>query len=102
MVFIFLHIDRRGTATGRQILNSTAYRTFTQFRLAALASAHPDRVDAQITKFADPLCRVEDGCDKARIMQEYGISGANTQQENAYRYKQLLDVDGMTFSGRLF
>jgi hypothetical protein len=33
-------------------------------------------------------------------MEEYGITGAHTPQENAYKYKYLLDVDGMTFSGR--
>ncbi|KAJ7238728.1 glycosyl transferase family 90-domain-containing protein [Mycena rebaudengoi] len=90
----------RGTATGGQILNTTAYRNFTRFKLVDIARQHPDLIDAQITKFADALCLAEDGCDRGRIMEEYGITGAHTPQENAYKYKYLLDVDGMTFSGR--
>ncbi|KAJ7239313.1 glycosyl transferase family 90-domain-containing protein, partial [Mycena rebaudengoi] len=90
----------RGTATGGQILNTTAYHNFTRFKLVDIAQQHPDLIDAQITKFANALCLAEDGCDRGRIMKEYGITGANAPQENAYKYKYLLDVDGMTFSGR--
>lgn len=65
-----------------------------------LSQAHADLVDAKITRFADPLCLPEQGCDRAEIIREYNISGALVPQENAYKYKYLLDVDGMTYSGR--
>jgi hypothetical protein len=51
-------------------------------------------------RFADLLCLPEQGCDREGIIREYNISGANAPQENSYKYKYLLDVDGMTFSGR--
>ncbi|KAJ7699767.1 glycosyl transferase family 90-domain-containing protein [Mycena metata] len=76
------------------------YRNFTRFKLVDLSTAHPGLVDAKITHFADLLCLAEDGCDRARIVQEFGIEGAGAPQENAYGYKYLLDVDGMTYSGR--
>ncbi|KAJ7161122.1 glycosyl transferase family 90-domain-containing protein [Mycena filopes] len=89
----------RGTATGGQIIGSN-YHNFTRFKLADLSRAHPDLIDAQITKFADLLCFNEDGCDKGKITSEYGIYGQNAPQEKAYGFKYLVDVDGMTFSGR--
>ncbi|KAJ7038860.1 glycosyl transferase family 90-domain-containing protein [Mycena alexandri] len=89
----------RGTATGGQIVGDN-YHNFTRFKLVDLSNAHPDLVDAKITRFADLLCLGEDGCDREKIVQEYGIGGANAPQENAYGYKYLLDVDGMTYSGR--
>ncbi|KAJ7444043.1 glycosyl transferase family 90-domain-containing protein [Mycena latifolia] len=88
----------RGTATGGQIIGPN-YHNFTRFRLVDLSRAHPDLVDAQITRFADLLCLQEDGCDRAHIVEEYGISGG-APQENIYKYKYALDVDGMTYSGR--
>ncbi|KAJ7114282.1 glycosyl transferase family 90-domain-containing protein [Mycena epipterygia] len=88
----------RGTATGGQIIGSN-YRNFTRFRLVDLAQAHPDLVDAKITKFADLLCLQEDGCDREGIIREYNIGGG-APQENIYQYKYALDVDGMTYSGR--
>ncbi|KAF7333383.1 CAP10 domain-containing protein [Mycena venus] len=89
----------RGTATGGQILGDN-YHNFTRFRLVDLAQAHPDLVDAKIMRFADLLCLPEQGCDREGIIREYNISGANAPQENSYKYKYLLDVDGMTYSGR--
>ncbi|KAJ6527455.1 glycosyl transferase family 90-domain-containing protein [Mycena capillaripes] len=88
----------RGTATGGQIIGSN-YRNFTRFKLVDLAHAHPDLVDAKITRFADLLCLQEDGCDREGIIREYNIGGG-APQENIYRYKYALDVDGMTYSGR--
>ncbi|KAJ7735947.1 glycosyl transferase family 90-domain-containing protein [Mycena metata] len=89
----------RGTATGGQIVGAN-YHNFTRFKLVDLSTAHPDLVDARVTRFADLLCLAEDGCDRAKIVQEYGIDGAGAPQEDAYEYKYLLDVDGMTYSGR--
>ncbi|KAK7032711.1 CAP10 domain-containing protein [Favolaschia claudopus] len=89
----------RGTATGGQIVG-TNYHNFTRFRLIDLARANPSLIDARISRFADPLCfKEEDGCDRASIITEYDIGGF-ASQENAYNYKYLLDVDGMTYSGR--
>ncbi|KAJ7735937.1 glycosyl transferase family 90-domain-containing protein [Mycena metata] len=89
----------RGTATGGQIVGAN-YHNFTRFKLVDLSTAHPDLIDAKITRFAELLCLAADGCDRAKIVQEYGIEGAGAPQENAYGYKYLLDVDGMTYSGR--
>ncbi|KAJ7709192.1 glycosyl transferase family 90-domain-containing protein [Mycena metata] len=89
----------RGTATGGQIVGAN-YHNFTRFKLVDLRTAHPGLVDAKITRFADLLCLAEDGCDRAKIVQEFGTDGEGAPQEDAYEYKYLLDVDGMTYSGR--
>ncbi|KAJ7871107.1 lipopolysaccharide-modifying protein [Mycena leptocephala] len=81
MLCIF--VDWRGTSAGGQILGSN-YHNFTRFRLVDLAQAHTDLVDAKIMRFADPLCLPEQ----------------SAPQEDSYKYKYLLNVDGMTFSGR--
>ncbi|KAJ7634484.1 glycosyl transferase family 90-domain-containing protein [Roridomyces roridus] len=88
----------RGTSTGGQIVGQN-YRQFMRFRLVDVARAHPDLVDAQITRFADLLCFSEDGCDRDAIINEYNMTGG-MPQETSYKYKYLLDVDGMTYSGR--
>lgn len=64
-----------------------------------MAQAHPDLVDAKITRFADLLCLQKYGCDREGIIREYNIGGG-APQENIYQYKYALDVDGMTYSGR--
>jgi hypothetical protein len=96
MLCIF--VDWRGTSAGGQILGSN-YHNFTRFRLVDLAQAHTDLVNAKIMRFADSLCLPEQGCDREGIIREYNISGAHAPQEDSYKYKYLLDVDGMTFSG---
>ncbi|KAJ6611337.1 glycosyl transferase family 90-domain-containing protein [Mycena sp. CBHHK59/15] len=88
----------RGTATGGQIIPPN-HHNFTRFRLVSLSHTHPDLLDARLTRFADLLCLKEDGCDRESIVREYNIGGS-APQENLYRYKYVVDVDGMTYSGR--
>ncbi|KAJ7750906.1 hypothetical protein B0H16DRAFT_1842255 [Mycena metata] len=68
-----------GTATGGQIVGAN-YHNFTRFKLVDLSTAHPDLVDAKIMRFADLLCLAEDGCDRVKIVQAYGIDGAGAPQ----------------------
>ncbi|KAJ7073617.1 glycosyl transferase family 90-domain-containing protein [Mycena amicta] len=89
----------RGTSSGGQIFGDN-YRNFTRFHLIDLSRAHPDLLDAEMTTFADELCLDRPECHKAQILEEYNITGTSTPKENAYGYKYLVDVDGMTFSGR--
>ncbi|KAF7288995.1 CAP10 domain-containing protein [Mycena indigotica] len=89
----------RGTASGGQIFDDN-WRNFTRFKLVDKSHAHPDLLDAEITTFADELCMGRPECHRDQIMAEYKITGALTPKENAYKHKYLLDVDGMTFSGR--
>ncbi|KAJ7699771.1 hypothetical protein B0H16DRAFT_1749298 [Mycena metata] len=68
----------RGTATGGQIVSAN-YHNFKRFKLVELSTAHPDLGDAKITRFADLLCLAEDGCDRAKIVQETWLVSASDQ-----------------------
>ncbi|KAJ6610759.1 glycosyl transferase family 90-domain-containing protein [Mycena sp. CBHHK59/15] len=89
----------RGTSSGGMIFGSN-YHNFTRYKLVRLAQKHTDLLDVEITSFADELCGSESECDKKKIVQEYNIIGPGAPREDEYKYKYLLDVDGMTFSGR--
>ncbi|KAJ7140453.1 glycosyl transferase family 90-domain-containing protein [Mycena filopes] len=87
----------RGTSSGGFIFGSN-YHNFTRYKLVRLGEKHPDLLNVRMTSFADELCGSE--CDRETIIEEYGITGDGDPREDEYMYKYLLDVDGMTFSGR--
>ncbi|KAJ7174826.1 glycosyl transferase family 90-domain-containing protein [Mycena filopes] len=89
----------RGTSSGGYI-HGTNYHNFTRFKLVKLSQAHSDLVDAKMTSFADELCGDAVECDRDTIIAQYNISGPSSPREDEYQYKYLLDVDGMSFSGR--
>ncbi|KAJ6607193.1 glycosyl transferase family 90-domain-containing protein [Mycena sp. CBHHK59/15] len=87
----------RGTSSGGMIFGSN-YHNFTRYKLVRLGQKHTDVIDVEMTSFADELCGSE--CDKEKIVEEYNITGHGVPREDEYKYKYLLDVDGMSFSGR--
>ncbi|KAJ7075286.1 glycosyl transferase family 90-domain-containing protein [Mycena belliarum] len=87
----------RGMSNGGMIIGDN-YRHFARFKLADLGRAHPDLIDAAITRFAETLC--DESCNRTAVMAEYNITGNSEAREELYRFKYAIDVDGTTFSGR--
>ncbi|KAJ7331419.1 hypothetical protein DFH08DRAFT_1083922 [Mycena albidolilacea] len=66
---------------------------------AAIAHAHPDLVDAQMTDFWGSYCTFD--CNSEPIIEEYDIGNHHSlPRETVHKFKYVLDIDGNTFSGR--
>lgn len=66
-------------------------------------------MDVAITGFADTLCHSDSddseeeeggGCVRAKVVEEYNITGEGAPREGVYEFKYAMDVDGTSFSGR--
>ncbi|KAJ7264073.1 glycosyl transferase family 90-domain-containing protein [Mycena haematopus] len=91
----------RGMGSGGLIINSN-YHSFPRYRLVRLARSYPSLLDVRITSISDVYCRIdhEAACDRAKVEEEYNVTGKVEPREDSYKYKYVLDVDGATFSGR--
>ncbi|KAJ7617352.1 glycosyl transferase family 90-domain-containing protein [Roridomyces roridus] len=86
----------RGSVAGGMI-HGENYRAFPRFRLIDLSRAHPGTMNVALTRW-NTWC--DGDCDQGAIEREYEFDLAGSPQEELYKYKYAMDLDGHGWSGR--